>query len=810
MSPALLAKYLAAARQVAEHLVLRPQGITIAPHPVMTETDRDKYCVNRIVAFYRRQPTDYADYFRAAWRFQHRAALGEPQATLAEIAAAEKVSPKYLAAVWAALAESPEEVGPLAQLQAQWRALPAPRGDHAGEVAAACQRMRDFVVALRKKLEIPVKNLEAREIHKGSQPLVLWKNRQYAAHRRAFSRDALVPAGSERAAAEPDLVVPADPRERARYEAAFARFASLFPDAFYVAERGRDYLGKPREQQEKGRLLSAGFHSMMGYFRDDGPLVDLVLSDAERAELDLLWQELDFITSAPMRQHSGFVWFERTDSRFMRDPEFDFARAEDKDVTSEEKIGRLAAVYLAKARATGSSPQVLEAIEYHFHEINAKIRWVESARRAAEPSHLEALVELAARAYRRPLTAAERESLLAFYRSLRAGGDLSHEEAVQDTLVSILLSPHFCYRMDLAAEGPDVRPLGDYELASRLSYFLWSSLPDRELLDAAAAGKLHEPAVLVAQARRMLQDERSRALAVEFGGNWLDFRRFEEHNSVDRHRFPQFTNELRQAMFEEPVRFFVDLVRRDGSVLDFLYARHTFVNGPLAEHYGITGLSLAPGQWQRVEAADAVGRGGLLPMAVFQTYNAPGLRTSPVKRGYWVVRRLLGERIPAPPPNVPELPSDEAQLGDLTLREVLARHRDHASCAGCHERFDAIGLVFEGYGPIGERRERDLGGRPVETVATFPDGSTGQGLAGLQSYLKARREQDFLDNLSRKLLSYALERSLLPSDEPTLDEMRQKLAADGHRFSVLIESIVTSPQFLTKRGAPPPSKEPTP
>jgi len=190
----------------------------------------------------------------------------------------------------------------------------------------------------------------------------------------------------------------------------------------------------------------------------------------------------------------------------------------------------------------------------------------------------------------------------------------------------------------------------------------------------------------------------------------------------------------------------------------------------------------------------------LLPMAVFLTKNAPGLRTSPVKRGYWVVRRLLGERIPPPPPNVPELPNDEAKLGDLTLREVLARHREDKSCAGCHERFDALGLVFEGYGPIGERRSLDLGGRTVETRASFPDGGEGHGLEGLRNYLRERRQEEFLDNLCRKMLAFGLGRNLILSDDLLIADMNAKLAASDYRFSSIIESIIASPQFLTKRS----------
>jgi hypothetical protein len=187
-------------------------------------------------------------------------------------------------------------------------------------------------------------------------------------------------------------------------------------------------------------------------------------------------------------------------------------------------------------------------------------------------------------------------------------------------------------------------------------------------------------------------------------------------------------------------------------------------------------------------------------MAVFLTQNAPGLRTSPVKRGYWVARRVLGEVIPPPPPVVPELPNDEAKL-DLPLRDVLAQHRSNPACAACHARFDAFGLTLENYGPVGEVRAKDLAGHPVDTQATFPGGSRGTGLSGLQAYVHANREKDFLDNFNRKLLVYALGRSLLLSDEPLIQRMNTRLAASGYRITVLIDAIVTSPQFLNRRSA---------
>jgi hypothetical protein len=457
-----------------------------------------------------------------------------------------------------------------------------------------------------------------------------------------------------------------------------------------------------------------------------------------------------------------------------------------------------------------------EAIRDHFERVNKTIRSMERLRVEAVPLHLEALLKFAARAWRRPLSPAERDDIASYYRELQAKNALTHEEAIRDSIVRVLMSPKFCYRIDLveasAASKPaksagesvgsavSARPLSANALASRLSYFLWSSMPDEELLARAEAGDLQKPGVVAAQARRMLKDDRARGLAIDFAGNWLDFRRFEEHNAVDRERFPSFTNELREAMFEEPVRFIENVIRNGRSVLDLLYGAYTFVNPLLARHYGMPEVAGGADRWVRVDDSRLYGRGGLLAMSVFLTHNSPGLRTSPVKRGYWVARRVLGETIPPPPATVPELPSDEAK-SDLPLRDMLAKHRANAVCASCHARFDSFGLAFEGYGPVGERRSKDLAGRPVDTQAVFPGGSQGAGFEGVQAYIREHRQKDFLDNLSRKLLAYALGRSLQLSDEPTIERMETRLAADDYRFTPLVETIVTSPQFLNKRSA---------
>lgn len=802
MSPALLKKYLEATRRIADHVVLKPEGFVFAPHPMVTDTDRDKYCVQRIIDFYQHHPVDLADYFLAAWKYQHRQQLGRPKDELGRFAADAGLSAKYLVLVWSGLSENMATAGPLAAIRTMWLDLPGP--DRAAAARLGCERLRDLVLRLRQQLRPSFVKLKVDGISPGSQPLVLRNNREMARQHRKYSGDVVadlpkltaqlkdVDAGLAKFFAVDDKAANVQ-RQREGLE----RFCATFPAAFVVSDRGAYFDAKSAGQ---GRPLTAGFHLMQGYFRDDEPLCELILSERERAELDNLWRELDFITGAPIRQYKDFIFFERAEPpRFMREAEFDFARSEDKDVSSQAKMERLAQAYLAKAQKQGAKPEALEAIGIYFTNISAAIRRVERERLAAEPSHLAALVQFAERAYRRPISVRERDGLLAFYRTLRKQDELGQEEALRETLATVLMSPHFCYRFDRAETGATVKPLSAYELASRLSYFLWSSLPDEELLKLAAAGDLQRREVLTAQVRRMLQGPRIRALATEFAGNWLDFRRFEEHNSVDRERFPGFTSELRLAMFDEPIYYFADMAKRNRSVLDLLYGHDTFVNRPLARHYGMPEPK-GPNEWVHIEDADRYGRGGLLPMAVFLTKNAPGLRTSPVKRGYWVVRRLLGETIPPPPPTVPELPKDEAKLGELTLPQVLARHRSDRACAGCHRRFDSVGLVFEGFGPIGERRVRDLGGKPIAATATFPDGEERTGLDGLREYLREKRQDDFLDNLCSKLLSYALGRGLLLSDQKTLDDMRARLAAEKYGFASMVEVIVLSPQFLNKRG----------
>ncbi len=857
MSPALLNKYLQAAREVANHLVLTPEAIDFAPFPMLVETDREKYAIQRIINFYARQPTNYAAYFEAAWRYRYRKALGEPHATLASIAADSQVSPKYLPTVWQILHDR-NAVGPVLKLQKMWQALPDPKAsdpkasdpkaNQPGVVTAQCAEMRDFVVKIRTHTAMQFAAPVVAGLPAGSQPLLNWKLREFASHRRdSDPKDlrndtdpaAVIPAipkypGLHKEAAprwsalsakaranDPDLVIPA--AQRKKYEAAFSRFAFVFPDAFYVTERGRYF---PDDSADKGRLLSAGYHSVVGFFRDDTPLMQLILDDQSQREINGLWDQFDFIANFTARTWTQY-FFNQSGEVAGKGAESASPRPADHQITDAPVILAMRDAYLAKAAANPKNdPIAPEAIRDHFDRMNANLRSLETERAASEPKQLDALLRFAEGAYRRPLTQAERADILAYYQTLRTKNELSHEDAIRDSVVSVLMAPDFLYRLDLsdtdaASSKPVIRPtalnsapaaafasqpLSAYALASRLSYFLWSSMPDNELLQHAAAGDLEKPGVLLAQTQRMLKDPRVQGMATEFTGNWLSFRQFETNNSVDRARFPTFNDNLREAMFQEPIRFMEDTMANDRSVLDLLYGNYTFVNPPLAQHYGVLGVTGDVNHWVRVDDAARYGRGGILPMSVFLTQNSPGLRTSPVKRGNWVVQRVLGVRVPPPPPVVPELPSDESK-SDLPVREMLAKHRANPVCAACHARFDSFGLAFEGYGPVGDARTNDLAGRPVDTAVTYPGGIDGTGLKGLQTFIRDHRQDQFVSNLSRKLLAYALNRSLQLSDESLIERMETQLAANGYRFNSLVETIVTSPQFLNKRiaDAPQPS-----
>jgi mono/diheme cytochrome c family protein len=439
----------------------------------------------------------------------------------------------------------------------------------------------------------------------------------------------------------------------------------------------------------------------------------------------------------------------------------------------------------------------------HFAALRAHYDGVMKAQAAAEPGHIEDALALASRAWRRPLTAAEKTSLRAFYQRSRTANGLNHDGAVRALIARILASPSFLYRVETVASSAE-KPLDGWEMASRMSFFLWASIPDDELRRAAAAGELAKPALLAKQVKRMTADPKARRLATEFFGQWLGFYHFDEYRGVDTARFPEFTEEVREAMYDEAVSTFEHLVRQERPLREMLSADYTFLNQPLAKFYGIE-KELPVGRVVRVDGASAFNRGGVLRLGSVLTVTSAPLRTSPVKRGDWILRRILGTPTPPPPADAGTIPRDDKAFKGRTLRETLAEHKRNAACAACHLKIDPLGFPLEGFDAVGRTREAYQDGKPVDTTGEFADKSTITGTDGLLKYL-GTQEPQVLRTLGRKMLGYALGRTVLASDRPLLDEMAA--AGSGATFSDLAVKIVTSRQFRNHAAGDEPTGQP--
>lgn len=403
------------------------------------------------------------------------------------------------------------------------------------------------------------------------------------------------------------------------------------------------------------------------------------------------------------------------------------------------------------------------------------------------------VARLAHRAYRRPVTPNEVAQLTNLFSQVQKETG-SFEEGLAVAIQAMLVSPQFLFRFE-RGRTPSVPTLTQHELASRLSYFLWSSMPDDALLEAADHGKLARPAALVAQVRRMLADPKAKALVQNFGGQWLQVRKLESVKP-DNKRFPEFDDYLRYSMAQETDTFFENLIREDRSILDFIDSDYTFLNERLARFYGIPNVQ-GP-EFRKVTFNNDAHRGGLLCQASVLTISSYANRTSPVLRGKWVLENLVGSPPPPPPADVPNL--DEAKIGKTSsMREQLELHRKNAICASCHVRMDPLGFGLENFDAIGSWRPKE-GDFIINASGVLPDGRTFSGPAGLKAILKAQPDA-FAETLTRKLFIYALGRGLESTDEPAVKLIAKNVAADKYRFSSLVLGIVNSDSFLKRRGA---------
>ncbi len=404
----------------------------------------------------------------------------------------------------------------------------------------------------------------------------------------------------------------------------------------------------------------------------------------------------------------------------------------------------------------------------------------------------ESLAQFAEKAYRRPVAEKEVNRLLSFVDMVMAdGGTL--EEGMQLATQAILVSPHFLFRWELDTRPVKDEPnrlLNDWELASRLSYFLWSSMPDAELFRLAKRGELTQPDVLAAQVRRMVADPRSRALVENFAGQWLQTRNL-DGVTPDPLIFPSFDDDLRAAMKRETELFFGAVMKEDRSVMELIDANFTYLNGRLARHYGIDGVSGS--KFQRVSLGKDSGRGGILTHASILTITSNPTRTSPVSRGKWILEQILGTPPPPPPADVELLSEDEQSVQSGSMRQRFEQHRAKPECATCHEKMDPIGFAFEHYNAIGAWRDMD-GKFPIDSTGELPTGEKIDGADGLKKVLKSK--ETFIRALCAKMLTYSLGRGLEYYDKCAIEEVCKDLMSNDYRFSALLNGVVNSKPFL--------------
>jgi hypothetical protein len=704
MSPTLLNKYLNAAKEIAAHGVLLPDGFRFSPSK--TRRDWTDEVLVKLRKFHAQYSGDgklsLTPYLSATVRYRDDLTAGK--ITIEAIASKEKLNSKYLQTLWQTLTEKQASF-PLERIREQWRQA-APK-----DVEALATEIRRWQGLLWKFNKI------------GSYMNPVWQE-----------------------AATPKLTDAQQPKDLDAQQ--LAQGVDAFRRCFPI------YLFFPRIVPDDETIC------LRLYCREDEPLIRLFLSDVEKQQLEHLWNELRYVSQQPrteLRNYPAFMGFVSQDGKDS------FKRVE--DVTKEP----------VQRRATDFEKEL----------------------EAAYPKHVEALADFATRAYRRPLQEQEKTELTQLYQTLRKK-DMPHEEAFRTVLTRVLISPSFLYRIEHPVSGSAAQPVSNWELATRLSYFLWATMPDAELRQAAATGRLTEAKELTTQVERMLKDPKARGLATEFAAQWLHVRDIRANREKNEKLFPTFDDGLRQTLLEETVLFFQDLFHDDRSILAILDADHTFLNDALAKHYGIPGV--AGTEWRRVDGVRKFGRGGVLAQGSVLTTQSGASRTSPVLRGNWVVETLLGEKIPKPPKDVPRLPEEEASGDELTVRKMVEKHASVAQCAVCHQRIDPFGFALEKYDPIGRLRDKDLGGRAVDTAVQLKDGTRFDGIDGLRQYLLTQRKDDFVRQFCKKLLGYALGRAVTLSDQVLIEEMVGALQKNEYRVSAAILTVARSKQFRYHRG----------
>ena len=924
---AVVERYLEAAKQVADHAVIGSGPLAFYIDPGKTGLElRALQRINelhrtrgfRVVSGEGGRPFGfdrYAKAFYVAWHYKHRAALGDPGATLRGLAAQEGLTGRFAEHIFEVL-NRPFAGYPSRDMIDAWRKLEAPTADPAASMAQArvgadaltrklvtwpswffargdlaaggagdesplvfddttltAEPSHGYTYPLNRRFRRPMPNeppvpelvagpwpvhLTFDVLNKGEgTPVVVWRNPRVVLRTPASLPDPFEPAALARTRVPGPILKTFPLRELLPpSEIARLRFGTrvdgtpIGPSDFaatgplqlevnldhqgYLAELHTDAeLGSERNAVVRvmvsnrpdgaarmaGQRVFLGDPKSAGYRKFRAGIVEFIAllppnshGEANPADKDPVPTPFDNTYNSP--EHDAFVIkvkYQRTDEFFTKN----LVDGEEREALEHAWNDLLGSwpyhdAYLGLLLdhyGVASGPRRIEEMTSdrlaelpkearpHVRRLKAHYDAVTQTFRRGEAGHLQDALAFASRAWRRPLTKAEQADLGAFYRASRTAHGLGHDAAVRALVARVLMSPAFLYRVETVPAGVE-SALDGWELASRLSFFLWSSIPDDELRRAAAAGELRDPMKLAGQVRRMTRDAKARRLATEFFGQWLGFYHFDQYRGVDTSRFPEFTDEVKAAMFEQSVATFEYLVREERPVKEILHADYTFLNPALAKFYGVDAKLASPnGGMERVEGASAFDRGGALRLgAVLTTTSAP-LRTSPVKRGDWILRRILSTPTPPPPADAGTLPADDKSFEGQTLRERLARHKREARCASCHQRIDPLGFPLEGFDAVGRRRQAYADGKPVDVTGELQNKTTIEGAAGLLKYLESQ-DRKFLTTLVRKMLGYALGRNPQPTDRGLIHEM----VASGGEASIadLAVRIVTSRQFGTR------------
>ena len=842
VSPQQLDKYFAAARKLADYATIMPgTGITFqkqrvglrGPVQVKAQAEQSLYVWYQKMAepFLPKDTDDAheADYMTACWKWKHHDVTGA--ASLEQLAKDGGLTLPFLENWWNVLTNTEPKSRYLDLTRVAWRDLPVPDAAKAHEVpAAVSEKILAIQAAQRSWLGPKDHPGEGTQRHqqdsdginrydfradvqgKPAVHIVLgdvamddnkgdWVTFDVLTLQHGKKKELYIDwlqarlRADKEALAKPDADAAKLNARIAEAEAALAKFGkdprggTVKPDALVAQAPTVITLPLP----EDATKFFAG-----GKLDIDGPNADLA---------GVQWMATGDTPPDPHTVLPGIltVWRRGSSATGQLGHEFNVM----KEVFPDEYLRRLEEVarnYLRGGKGPGvyylSDAQLVSVIspaeKAHWEKMMADWKFVRGSQLNAQQGKdwdaavKKDLADFAARAWRHPLTSEESTQLAALYDAARSR-ELDRESSGREVLVRVLVSPQFLFKLEDAGE-PGVRPLNAWELATRLSYFLWASLPDDELRAAAADGSLLQPEVLARETKRLLRDPRASALAEEFAGQWLKFNGFEEKANIDPNKFPEFTPELRHDMYREAVEFFTHLIREDRPVREIVTANYTFLNERLAKFYGIPGIT--GDEFRQVKVAEYQ-RGGVLGMGCLLAKNSYPHRTSPVLRGNWLLTSILGTPTPPPPNNVPKL--DDSVSKASTLRQRLERHRADKACSVCHDKIDPLGFALEGFDPIGRVRTKDEAGLKIDNSGQWKNGATFTGIDGLRNFL-ASRDKDFTTNFCRKLIGYALGRTTILTDKPLLETMRTDLAKSDDRFSVAVLDIARSRQFLNRRN----------